>query len=559
MNNFDIYLENKEKIKLSENNLINSGGEGKIYIKDGFAYKIFFNKNKTITKEKIEELKKLDKENIINPIQIIKNKENEFIGYQMKAIDVNNCYPLTRFLTNDFRKQHSVKNEDVVNIIKKIYETFEFIHSKKCLIVDGNEMNYLISSDFKEVYFIDVDSYQTAKNKATAYNPLTIDPLLKNNQFSENSDWYIFGVLFCQIVLGIHPFKGKYVGTSISVDNRDIQERMRKGVSIFRKNIKLNSAVRSFSLIPKNMLDWLEKIFDNKIREKPPLINIINDTKIIFDKNINKEIKTILIKSFDNQVDDIFFFNNFVYKSNGFFYYENQKLLDTSYEIMFIKDKIVFLKKDNNKLFLYTRKEKFEIFKNVKDFYVLNNNLYVVSNNKMMNIEINKINNKYLPSVSNSWHIFEYKKFNNVFLMYQNNGIILYNINKNKNSIININDIVNKNEKIIDIKGFEEYLIIITNNNSNYNLKIYNIDEFSKEKTLLYESITDNPYIDFIFNEDILIGKKNNDELIIGYYKKEDKEFKYKKIDEVFFSSKIYYLDKKVLYIKDKKIIQIKM
>lgn len=559
MNNFKVFLEDGNGIILSENNLVNSGGEGKIYIKDSFAYKIYNDINKSISKEKLEELKIFDKSNIIRPLQILKDKSHNVIGYQMKALDRNKCYPLTRFFTEDFRRQHNINNDDVVNIIKKIYETFEFIHEKNGLIVDGNEMNYLISSDFKDIYFIDVDSYKTKNFLASAYNPLTLDPLVKNNQFTKNSDWYIFGVLFCQIVLGIHPFKGKYVGNSININNRDIEAKMINGISIFRKNIRLNSAVRDFSLIPKNMLTWLENIFSNKIREKPPLFNIIEDVKILINKNINSEIKSILVESFSSIINDVYFFKKFIIKSNGYYYYGSEKLFSTDYSIFFVNDKIVFLILENDDLYLYTRKEKFLLSSNIKNFYIINNYLYIVKSDKLINADILLINDKYMIMNKNSWPIYEYMNYNNVFLMYQNDGIILYTIKEEKNSILNFKNILKSNEKIIDVKSYNDYLIAIIYNGVDYVLKIYHINEYTKNILKIYEIITDSIIVDFVFNGDVLIGKKNNDEILVGYYKEKDKDFKYKKIDNVSLPSKIYYLNDKVLYINDKDLIQIKM
>ena len=268
MRNFNIYLESGEKINLTEHDLSNSGGEGEIFIKDDFAYKIFFDQSKTIEPNKIKELSKLNKDNIIRPIQSIFNEKREQIGYQMKAIYPDKCYPLTRFFTTDFRQQQGITNEQVSHIVREIYSTFEFIHNKNFLIVDGNEMNFLISDDFKTIYFIDVDSYKTPSFNPTAYNPNTLDPYIKDQKFNEGTDWYIFGILFCQILLGIHPFKGKYTGTSLSFGKRDITKRMKEGVSILHPKVKLNKAVRNISLIPEKMKEWLNIIFTSDTRIK---------------------------------------------------------------------------------------------------------------------------------------------------------------------------------------------------------------------------------------------------------------------------------------------------
>lgn len=147
----------------------------------------------------------------------------------MKAVP--KCYSLSRLVTNDFRSQHNIQNETILKLIQKLRETVEFIHSKGCLIVDGNEMNYLISEDFENVYFIDVDSYQTPSAKAHSYSTSTIDPLIeKSNKFTQESDWFIFGIIACTLLVGIHPFKGTYKGLSLTIKKGDVKNRMKENV-----------------------------------------------------------------------------------------------------------------------------------------------------------------------------------------------------------------------------------------------------------------------------------------------------------------------------------------
>jgi len=62
-------IENNREIFLSKNNYLSQGGEASIYTKDGFAYKIYHEKNKCISSGKIGELAKLNRKEILCPIQ----------------------------------------------------------------------------------------------------------------------------------------------------------------------------------------------------------------------------------------------------------------------------------------------------------------------------------------------------------------------------------------------------------------------------------------------------------------------------------------------------------
>lgn len=559
MNNFEIILDSGGQLILSENNLVNSGGEGKIYVKDNFAYKIYLDKNKVMPKGKINELNTLERDNIIKPIQVVYNINKEIIGYQMIALDPNKCYALTRFFTNDFRNQHNITNNQIINIIKEIYYTFEEIHNKNCLIVDGNEMNFLISEDFSKIYFIDVDSYATKSYPATAFNPVTLDPLTKKQKFNTDSDWYIFGVLFCQIVLGIHPFKGKYIGKSIQVNNRDIESRMLNGISIFRKNIKLNKAVRDFSLIPPNMFSWLENLFNNTLREKPPLISIINDVKIFIDDRINNSLKTILIESFETSIDDLYFFNEFIALDKNNFKTKEKTLLDKTFKLINVNGQNLFLKILDDKLYLFNQDsmKKSIIYNNIESFYVFDNQLYIFQYGKISSIEIIKRKEHYVGAIANTWPLYQHKKYDNIILSYQNSRHIAYYFHERKNSIINLKNSIKKDEKIIDIKGFEDYIISLTFYKNNYFLRIFNVDKFSKNLKEIHKNITDTPSIDFVFTGKVLVGKNTSESLIVGYFK--NNNFNYKEIKDTYINSKLYYLNNKVLYIKENNIIQLNL
>lgn len=557
MNKFNIKLDDGNKLTLSEHDLVNSGGEGKIYVRDEFAYKIYIDQNKAMPKGKINELNILDSDNIIKPIQVVYNDSGEVVGYQMKALEQNKCFALTRFFTNDFRTQHNVDNDTVINLIKSLYHTFEEIHKKGCLIVDGNEMNFLVSEDFSTIYFIDVDSYATKNYPATAFNPTTLDPLTNKKNFDENSDWYIFGILFCQIVLGIHPFKGKYTGKSIQINNRDIEDRMTKGVSIFRKNIKLNKAVRDFSLIPINMLNWLENLFTNNTRIKPPLVSVMNDAKMFLDNQINPALTTLLIDSFSEKIDSLNYFNEFVSTSNGQFKTKSSTLMDTSHNIIYVDQTLLFVKLIDRSVYLFNQDtmKKSVLFNDVDECHIFDNQLYIYQYSKISSILILKRKDHYVAAIENTWPLYQHKKYDNIVLSYQNNRHIAYYFHEKKNSIINLKESLGTNEKIIDIKGFDNYIITLTIKDNNYLIKIFFVDSFSKDLKEIFNTNTDLPIIDFVFTGKVLVGKKDSNSLIVCYFDKNN--FIKKEINDTYISSKLYYLDKKVLYIKENDIIQL--
>jgi len=564
MRNFNIFLESGEKINLTEHDLSNSGGEGEIFIKGDYAYKIFFDQSKTIEKNKINELSKLDRDNIIRPIQSIVNEKNEQIGYQMKAIFPDKCFALTRFFTTDFRQQQGVTNEQVSHVIKEIYSTFEFIHNKGFLIVDGNEMNFLLSDDFKNVYFIDVDSYKTPSFNPTAYNPNTLDPKIKNQDFNEGSDWYIFGILFCQILLGIHPFKGKYTGTSMSFGKRDIAKRMKEGVSILHPKVKLNKAVRHLSLIPSRMKEWLNITFTSDTRVKPPLLSELISAiyKEVDLFTVPDGFKVYEIADFDTNVETIKTFeNDYIYRNEGFYYSSDKELLSKSDNLAFLLDKnIAFAKLNEGNLDIYipNLKIKQNIMTNVEKIYVFNDKLFIYNNNKLSNLDMIIANNKVIAGVKNSWDLFIHQNVNEFVLFYQSGKRkAYYYYEGDKNAIIDIDKMIDNDEKILNIKGYGEYVVVKTFKNNEYHCKILSLNLFNKKTTKIHDSISFDISINFVLNNNLLIGEVGEDDLIIGYYK--DDKFKCKTINDFTLNKEFIVYKNKLSFIDNKKIYNLGM
>lgn len=128
-NDMNVFMKyNNKQVTLPQNCV--SGGEGDVYIKDNYAYKIYHDKNKAMSEAKFNELKALEKDNIIKPEDLLLDNKGAIIGYAMKAIP--KCYSLSRLVTNDFRNQHNIDEQTILSIVQQMRETFEYIHSKNC-------------------------------------------------------------------------------------------------------------------------------------------------------------------------------------------------------------------------------------------------------------------------------------------------------------------------------------------------------------------------------------------------------------------------------------------
>ena len=255
----DVYINGK-KTSLSSNTFKGQGGEGAVYIKGTTAYKIYTDPKKMIPLGKIQELSSLTLPRIIRPQDVLRDDKGNPIGYTMTAVP--DSYVLCQTFPKSFRDRNNYGTDAVIKLVQKMREGIEHIHSHKNLIVDLNEMNFLVEKNFDAVYFIDVDSYQTPNYKATAIMDSSRDRHAK--QFDNGTDWFSFGITACQMLVGIHPYKGKH--TTL----KTLEERMQKNISIFHKDVNVPAATLPFDVIPQAYRDWFEAIFDKGQRVAPP-------------------------------------------------------------------------------------------------------------------------------------------------------------------------------------------------------------------------------------------------------------------------------------------------
>lgn len=262
----DTYVIKGKKVKLDQNDFIASGGQGSVFRHKDQAVKIYHDPKNMIPLDKFRELAALDRYNILGPRDIVTDKFDRAVGYTMPFVDRTN--PLCQLFVRNFRDDNGISPQDIVDLIKAIQETINFIHGHDCVMVDGNEMNYLVSNDFKIPYFLDVDSWATKKHpKATVIMESIRDRLVKKGQYSKLSDWFAFAVIITQLYLGIHPYRGrhpKYKPTAW-------QKRMDDGISIFDPDVTLPPSVQDWSAIPKSHRGWLEAVFTRNERSIPPM------------------------------------------------------------------------------------------------------------------------------------------------------------------------------------------------------------------------------------------------------------------------------------------------
>jgi hypothetical protein len=255
---------NGKVLTFSDSDFKCKGGEANLYIKNGIAYKVCHNPSIMIPEAKIRELQSLDSPLIVKPIDLIFD-DKTLIGFTMKALD-NDCVVLVKLFTNSFRDANGITNDHIIALCQNIKAEIHDIHSRKILIVDGNELNYMVANDWVTPYFIDVNCWQTPHFPATAIMPSIRDYATKG--FSILTDWFSFAVISFQLFIGIHPFGGIADGFK----KKDKPGRVKAHISVLNPKVIIPDAARDFSLIPSSYMDWYFKLFEKGERVPPPAL-----------------------------------------------------------------------------------------------------------------------------------------------------------------------------------------------------------------------------------------------------------------------------------------------
>jgi hypothetical protein len=129
-----------------------------------------------------------------------------------------------------------------------------------------NELNFLVAQDFSDLFFIDVDSYQTPSFPATVLMESVRDR--HANEFTTESDFFSLAVVSFQMFVGIHPFKGTYAPLQQTTDK--LEARMRANISVLHNGVTVPASCLPFSVIPPVYLDWYRAVFEEGRRPAPP-------------------------------------------------------------------------------------------------------------------------------------------------------------------------------------------------------------------------------------------------------------------------------------------------
>jgi hypothetical protein len=301
-----LFVQGKGAIQLSSADFKAQGGEGAIYVKGSSAYKIYADPQRAISPAKIKELSVLTESNIIRPLDLLLDSKNLPVGYSMRY--AGKSFALCQLFPKAFRLRNNLTPELTLKLVRKLQDGVGHVHSKGILIVDLNELNFLVAENFSELYFIDVDSYQTPSFPATVLMESVRDRHAET--FTTASDWFSFAVVSFQMFVGIHPFKGTYAPLqNLSDKATKLDERMRANISVLHAGVSVPASCLPFSVIPPAYLDWYNAVFETGQRLPPPdslvikLSASLSPSPLRIESSFGKSIFVVTeLQEFDSEI-----------------------------------------------------------------------------------------------------------------------------------------------------------------------------------------------------------------------------------------------------------------
>lgn len=465
---------NKE-VNLTKSDLLAQGGEGQVFVKNHTAFKVYFDHNKSIPEAKIKELAALktgkvsDNAYIIKPNHVLFDSKRNNIGYTMKYVP--NTVALCKAFTKAFKTNNNITPQDTVALVQELQSIVEYCHKHNILIVDLNELNFMINESATKIYAIDVDSYQTPHFPATAIMENIRDRKVKNNKWTEESDWFSFAILSFNLFIGIHPYKGKHPTI------KSWEDRMDKNISIFDNKVKLPGVCLPLTVIPDPYLSWYKGIFINGNRNAPPAdpnapIQAILVTKSVSGTNLF-DIKEL--ESLPSDIVDVIYGSTkaILTAKDGLFVNSKQvKNIPAKAKVITLPNSNViagYIDNNNVKVINVSNGRTIPISINASHLMKYDNRLYAKCDTSVFEIKLNSFGANVIASTIHTANVLEYgtQVFDGV--MFQNLLGATYASffpNSGEHYQVNIKELDNK--KIIDAKFEKGVLMIITNNKGKY-------------------------------------------------------------------------------------------
>ncbi len=256
------WLPNGAAVQFGRADFVGQGGQGSVYARGDRAFKVYLDPANALPAGKIRELAAVRDPDVLRPLEALRDRQGATIGHTMRFVPDTEV--LCTLFARAFRQQHGVTPEIALGLVRRLRALVAAAHAAGCLVVDLNEMNFLVSRDWQRLCAIDVDSWQTPHFPATALMESVRDRHAPDGRFDDGTDWFAFAITSFQLLRGIHPYKGQHPSV------KGIDARMRANLSVLHPDVVLPRVVYSEQVVPDALRRWYDAVLQRGHRGPPP-------------------------------------------------------------------------------------------------------------------------------------------------------------------------------------------------------------------------------------------------------------------------------------------------
>ncbi|MBM4375187.1 MAG: hypothetical protein FJ095_08890 [Deltaproteobacteria bacterium] len=262
-----VFVRGQGSVALEPGDFVARGGQASIYAKGDVAFKIFTDPTAMVPVGKLQELAAIRDPDVVRPDALVQDESTgRALGYTMRYL--RDTRSLCQVIPPAYRQRHGLDANTSLALVERLRQVFVSVHQAGALVVDANELNFLVDARHARVFAIDVDSYETRSYPASAITPAIQDPLGYDPRgtpvFSEASDWFSFAVLAFELFIGAHPYRGSHP------EHATLLDRMKHHASAFDPRVKLAPSALPLDVIPAPYRDYLHAVLQEGARDEAP-------------------------------------------------------------------------------------------------------------------------------------------------------------------------------------------------------------------------------------------------------------------------------------------------
>lgn len=258
-----VRIDGGRTLTLGRDRFVAAGGQGRVYAFGDVAIKIYDDPDAALNPAQLDTLRRIRHPRLVVPDAVVRHAgDGTVVGHTMRL--VADARPVAQLVPTAFWRREGWDRNDALRLVATIADAIAAVHGAGAAVVDLNDTNIVVTTSDWQPSLIDADSWQFPGRPATAASPAYADP--RAPSFDARSDWFSFAVLAFELLVGMHPFKGKHPRI------KGLSARMDAGLSAFDPGVRRPAACRPLDPLPSSLRAWLEAVLSHRRREPPPPI-----------------------------------------------------------------------------------------------------------------------------------------------------------------------------------------------------------------------------------------------------------------------------------------------